>query len=95
MPVYQFIQAIRQTGGISHSAQHNIRMLTVGSQRPTVKNGAIKFVSWSKSTIKKERFLRGRVKHGNRRGETETWKVAVPPSLIVIEFLQRKGSVCA
>lgn len=84
MPVYQFVQDVRQTGGISHPSQHNIRMLIVASQRPTVKNGAIKFVSWSKSTIKKERFLRGRVKHGNRGEETETWKVTVPPSLIVI-----------
>lgn len=43
----------------------------------------------------KERFLRGKVKHGNRGEETETWKVTVPQSLIVMEFLQRKGSVSA
>lgn len=53
-PVYWFIQDVRQTGGISHSSEHNIRMLTAASQRPTLKNGAIKLVSWSKFTIKRE-----------------------------------------
>lgn len=64
MLVYWFIQDICQTGGISHSSEHNIRMLTAASQRLTLKNGAIKFISWSKFTIKKRDFSEGGLNTG-------------------------------
>lgn len=59
MPVFHFIQDVSQTGGITHNSEHNIRMLTVASQRLTCKNGAIKFISWSRFTIKIRDFSEG------------------------------------
>lgn len=62
---------IRQTGGISHSSEHNIRMSAAARQSLMLENAAINFVSSSKFTIKRD-FSEGGLNLGT---EEQKWRL--------------------